>query len=96
MPPKNPFSTNAHVDSLLLLARDNYPVTPNDNADNIGDNGDIIAAGLYVEDAGAVTFITVDGNTRTLNVPAFHNIQCSVKRVLATGTTSTNIHALIM
>lgn len=75
------------------LIRNWVAVTPNDSADNVGT--DNVAIGLYITVAGNVTFTDVDGNDVTVNVPANFYLNCSVARVKATGTTATNIFALI-
>lgn len=76
------------------LVYDMIPVTPNDSTDNVGE--DNIAIGLYIETGGAVVFINKDGNTRTVNVPDYWTVTCSVARVKATGTTASGIHALVV
>ena len=53
-----------------------------------------VAIGLYITVAGNVTFHNVDGVSRTIAVPDNFYLICSVSRVLATGTTSTGIHAM--
>ena len=68
-------------------------VTTNDSTDNVGAGN--VAIGLYVTVGGAVSFRDVNGTTITVSVPSNFYINCSVTRVLATGTTSTGIFALI-
>ena len=70
---------------------DYAPVTPNDSAD-LAD----VAIALYVEGAGDVSFVSQKGETRTVGVPDFGWILCGVKRVRATGTTATQIHAVVI
>lgn len=76
------------------LVYDMIEVTTNDSSDNVGT--DNIAIGLYVETGGDVVFLNKDGNERTVTVPDFHTLTCSVKRVKSTGTTATGIHALVV
>lgn len=85
----NPFSRRAS--SLAGPGIDYLPVTPDDAAD-LPD----VAASLYVEGAGSVTFVSVKGQTRTVAVPEFGWIVCGVTRVLATGTTATGIHGVVV
>lgn len=69
-------------------------VTPNDGTDNVGTGN--IAVGLYVTNAGDVSFDNKDGVTRTVTVPDNFYLVCSVKRVKSTGTTASGIHALVV
>ena len=88
----NPFKgVGSHLHGMVY---DLYPVTPNDSTDNVGT--DNVAVGLYIETGGDVVFLNVDGNERTVNVPDYFYMTCSVKRVKATGTTATGIHALVV
>jgi hypothetical protein len=68
-------------------------VTPNNSTDNVGAGN--VAIGLYVTVGGAVSFNDVNGTTITVSVPSNFYINCSVSRVLSTGTTATGIFALI-
>lgn len=70
---------------------DMVPVTPNDNDDLTK-----VAAGLYVEQGGAVAFISVAGASRIVNVGDGSYLFCGVTRVLSTGTTATGIHAMVV
>lgn len=89
----NPFVyTNSPNQSGLVY--DMVPVTPNDSTDNVGAGN--IAIGLYVETGGVIAFQNKDGNERSVNVPDYHTLTCSIKRVKATGTTATGIHALVV
>ncbi|WP_112320881.1 spike base protein, RCAP_Rcc01079 family [Oceanibium sediminis] len=85
----NPFSRRAS--SLSGPGTDYNPVTP-DDATDLPD----VAASLYVEGAGTVAFISVKGESRSVAVPDFGWIICGVARVLATGTTATGIHAVVV
>ena len=91
----NPFKGVGANQSGLVY--DLLPVTPNDGADNVG-NGNV-AIGLYIgttpEGGGTVAVNTVGGNTRTIPVAAGQYLVVGVERVLATGTTATDIFAAI-
>ena len=89
----NPFIyENAPNQSGLVI--DMVEVTTNDSTDNVGSGN--IAIGLFIETGGDVVFLNKDGNERTVTVPDFHTLTCSVKRVKSTGTTATGIHALVV
>ena len=89
----NPFIyENAPNQSGLVI--DMVEVTTNDSTDNVGSGN--IAIGLYIETGGDVVFLNKDGNERTVTVPDFHTLTCSVKRVKSAGTTATGIHALVV
>ena len=65
-------------------------VTPSDSADL-----PLKARSLYVGGAGNVALVTMGGSTVTfVGVPAGGYVLSTVARVLATGTTATNIVAL--
>ncbi|NNU79069.1 hypothetical protein HMH01_01340 [Halovulum dunhuangense] len=85
----NPFSRRAS--SLSGPGIDYVPVTP-DDATDLGD----VAASIYVEGGGAVAFVTVKGPSRVVVVPDHGWIVCGATRVLATGTTATGIHAVVV
>lgn len=87
----NPFKyLSANPNGLI---RNWVSVTPDDNNDNVGAGN--VAVGLFVADAGDVTWIDVDGNENTVTVPAGFYLSCSVKRVKSTDTTATSIFAMI-
>jgi hypothetical protein len=88
----NPF-VDRKREELNGSVTDMVPVTPADGADNVGTGN--VAIGLYITGAGDVTFHNLDGVSRTIAVPDNFYLICSVKRVLATGTTATGIHAII-
>jgi hypothetical protein len=88
----NPFQDRKR-EELNGSVTDMLPVTPADGADNVGTGN--VAIGLYITGAGNVSFHNIDGTTRTIAVPDNFYLICSVKRVLATGTTATGIHAMI-
>jgi len=82
----NPFENRAPT--LSGPSRDIEPVSPSDTV-----NLPSVALALFVETAGSVTFVTVKGPTRTVNVANFSILPTGVLRVMATGTTATGIHA---
>ena len=84
----NPFS--GHSPSRFGSVSDWVPVTPSDT-----DALATPALGLYVEVAGAVSFVAHSGATRTVNVPANGWLICAMTQVRASGTTATGIHALV-
>lgn len=90
----NPFDFAGNVIEETGLVYDMVSVTPNDSTDNVGTGN--VALGLYIEAGGTVVFLNKDGNERTVNVPDYFTLTCSVKRVKATGTTATGIHALVV
>lgn len=66
-------------------------VTPSDSTDLTRG----ATKGLYIGGAGNVAVITSGGDTVTFNAITIGNVHpISVKRVLATGTTATNIVAV--
>lgn len=84
----NPFQDRKR-EELNGSVTDMVPVTPSNSTDLAN-----VAIGLYVTVAGNVTFHNMDGTSRTITVPDNFYLICSVSRVLATGTTSTGIHAM--
>lgn len=78
------------VAALSGPARDAMPVTPNDTIDLSQ-----VALGLYVETGGSLSIVTVAGQTRSLSVADFSILPVGVRRVRASGTTATGIHALV-
>lgn len=85
----NPFANR--VPSLSGPATDLLPVSPDDGQDLPS-----VALALYVETGGAVTFDTVAGNTRTVETTDFQILPVGTRRVRATGTTATGLHALVV
>lgn len=85
----NPFAKRAS--SLQGPASDIQPVTPNDSTDLPG-----VAIALYVETGGALAIVTVAGQERTVELPDFALLPVGVRRVAATGTTASGIHALVL
>lgn len=86
----NPFKgvgnnlTGAVVDMQLVVPHDT----------NLFADG-LVAIGLYITVGGTVVFTTARGENRTVTVPDNFYLVCSCKRVKATGTSATGIHALV-
>ena len=85
----NPFENR--VSSLSGPATDILPVTP-DDATELSE----VAIALYVETGGALTIVTVRGNTRTVTVDDRSILPVGVRQVHATGTSATGIHAMVV
>lgn len=85
----NPFTNRAG--SLQGPATDIQPITPSDSEDL-----PVTAIALYVETGGEIAFVTVAGQQRQVKVPDFAILPVGVRRVEATGTTATGIHALVL
>ena len=85
----NPFQNRAAA--LQGPATDIQPVTPDDGTDL-----STIAIALYVETGGVVSFVTVGGGTRMVAIADNAILPVGVRRVHATGTTATGIHALVL
>lgn len=85
----NPFQNRAL--SISGPATDISPVVPDDVADLSE-----IAIAIYVEGGGAISFTTVSGQSRSVQVTDYSLLPVGVKRVNATGTTATGIHALVL
>lgn len=77
---------------LSLRAGDGFAITPNDGTDLTKD-----AAGIYVGVTGNIVLNTAKGMTLTfVAVPAGTILPIDTRRVLATGTTATNLIALTL
>ncbi|MBN2906948.1 MAG: hypothetical protein JXJ18_09600 [Rhodobacteraceae bacterium] len=85
----NPFENRAP--SLSGPATDIVPVTPSDS----GEMADV-ATSLYVETGGVLALVTVAGQPRTVMLGDRAFLPVGVRQVLATGTTASGIHALVM
>ena len=80
----------SYATGLDSPAGDAASVTPNDGADLA-----TASRALYIGGTGNVAVVTVGGDTVTFaNVPSAAILPVRVARVLATGTTATNIVAL--
>ena len=85
----NPFENRAP--SLSGPATDILPVIPNDGA-NLAE----IAVALYVETGGTLSLITARGGARSLTVADRSILPVGVRKVNATGTSATGIHAMVI
>ena len=85
----NPFTNRAG--SLQGPATDIQPVSPSDSEDL-----SVTAIALYVETGGAISFVTVAGQQRQVELPDFAILPVGVRRVESTGTTASGIHALVL
>jgi hypothetical protein len=77
--------------SLNGPATDLLPVTPSDTQDL-----PTVAVALFVETAGSLSFVTQKGETRSVNMTDFTILPVGTRRVLASGTTATGIHAFVV
>ena len=84
----NPFANRSL--SLNGPATDIVPVIPDDT----GDLPDVAVA-LYVEQGGTISLVSVRGEARSVAVADHAVLPVGVRRVAATGTTATGIHALV-
>lgn len=85
----DPFKNRAP--NLNGPATDIIPVIPSDVTDFVS-----VALALYVEVAGAVAFVAQSGETRTVSVTDFALLPVGARRVNASGTTASGIHALVV
>lgn len=85
----NPFDSRSP--SLSGPATDLQPVTP----DDISDLPDTAVA-LYVETGGRIIFDSITGESRNVVVADLSILPVGVRRVHATGTTASGIHALTL
>ncbi len=85
----NPFLSQTA--SITGPATDIVPVTPSDGADLAQ-----VAIALYVETGGTISLVSVFGQTRTVVLADFSILPVGTKRVRATGTTATGIHAMVL
>lgn len=81
----------ANLQSVLTPSEDPFEVTPNDSTDLAA-----IPKALYIGGAGDIVLIAKDSDSSVtfVGVPAGTQLQVRAKRILATGTTATNIVAL--
>lgn len=82
----DPFKNRAI--NLSDPSRDLAPVIPDD-----GNDLPEIALALYIETAGTVSFVSISGATRSVKVANYAILPVGVRRVLATGTTASGLHA---
>ena len=85
----NPFENRSVA--LSGPATDIVPVTPDDTTD-LAD----VAVALYVETGGTVALVSVRGGSRSVTVGGNSILPVGTRRVLATGTTASGIHALVI
>lgn len=85
----NPFL--GRMPSLNGPAQDIIPVVPSDTEDF-----EQVATALYIENGGAVSFVSAAGESRTVRVGGLSVLPVGVKRVNATGTDASGIHALLV
>jgi hypothetical protein len=78
------------VDLTNGMVADVIAVTPSNSEDIDG-----FVVGIYVTVGGDISFET-QGGTRTITVPDNFTLTCIVKRVNATNTTATGIHAYVI
>jgi len=72
-------------------AADILPVTPADGVELPQ-----VAAALYVETGGALSFVTANEEIRTVVVGDLTLLPVRARQVRATGTTASGIHALVI
>lgn len=85
----NPFENR--TSSLTGPATDMLPVTPDDVTDLSQ-----VAIALYVETGGQVSFVTAANGVRSITVADNSILPVGTRRVNATGTTATGIHAMVI
>lgn len=81
----------SHALTAAGPATDIMPVTPDDSTDL-----PIVASALYVETGGTLSVVTVRNQTRSIEVGDLSLLPVGVRRVLATGSTASGIHALVV
>lgn len=85
----NPFqSRNA---DLSGPATDILPVVPSNSVDLAH-----VALALYVERGGTISFVTERRQSRSVEVADYTILPVATRRVNATGTTASGIHALVL
>lgn len=72
-------------------ATDIIPVTPDDTTDL-----PVMAMSVFVETGGVLRIVTRRGETREVLLDDQTLLPVVVRRVLATGTTATGVHALVV
>ena len=85
----NPFDGRALA--LSGPATDIRPVTPSDSTDF-----ETVALALYTETGGVVSLVTEAGASRSVTVADFSTLPLGVRRVNATGTTASGVHAMVL
>lgn len=85
----NPFENR--TSSLSGPATDMLPVTPDDVVEFTE-----VAVALYIETGGILSFLTARNQVRTANVANNSILPVGVRRVNASGTTASGIHAMVI
>lgn len=85
----NPFENRASA--LSGPATDIVPVTP----DDVTDMPDVAIA-LFIETGGQISMLTARNEQRSVTVVDQTILPVGVRRVNATGTTATGIHAMVI
>ncbi len=85
----NPFDSRSA--NLSGPARDIVPVTPSDTVDLTD-----VALALYIARGGFISLLTERNQTRLVEVADYSILPVATRRVNATGTTATGIHALVI
>ena len=85
----NPFENR--TSPLSGPATDILPVVPDDVVDLAE-----VAIALYVETGGQISFLTARGGVRNVTVADQSILPVGVRRVNATGTTASGIHAMVI
>ncbi|MGR3661613.1 MAG: spike base protein, RCAP_Rcc01079 family [Paracoccaceae bacterium] len=85
----NPFENR--TSSLAGPATDILPVVPDDATDMQN-----VAIALYVETGGSLSVVTTRGGVRSISVANNSILPVGIRRVNATGTTATGIHAMVI
>ncbi|WP_303704784.1 hypothetical protein [Celeribacter baekdonensis] len=77
--------------SLNGPATDLLPISPSDVTDL-----PTVAVALYIEVAGTLSFVSQAGSIRTVEVAHQSILPVGTRRVNATGTTASGIHAFVV
>ena len=85
----NPFANR--TPPLSGPATDIVPVTPDDSIEMAH-----VALALYIETGGTVSLITLHGHSRQVQVADHAILPVACRRVNATGTTASGIHAMVL
>ena len=85
----NPFENR--TSSLTGPATDLLPVTP----DDVNDLSEVAIA-LYVETGGLISLVTARNGVRSISVADNSILPVGTRRVNATGTTASGIHAMVI
>lgn len=86
---KDPLATRAS--STSGPATDIIPITPDDSTDFAE-----LAMSLFIEVGGTLRIVTRRGETRDILIEDQTLLPVAVRRVMATGTTASGIHAMVV